>query len=138
MKRILVLLLVICIFLLNSCSSTPKIEGLWQADFWDNAYVKFAPQLRFYAYANQAAIDNEDSSLKGEYRLSQLDEIECFFMGISNETMTDFIESLAAEVEFTDDKTITLKYNEACLIDDDWLFIGHEENSDEIHLIRMQ
>lgn len=98
-------------------SKQPNIAGLWEADFWNDAFIRLNPDLNLFVYADHDAAKNNDHYDFGEYRLYEQDGMSCFVFGKYEGEALDFgkiTTSLSGIIEYASDDHIILTLDEKC------------------------
>ena len=117
-KVLLFLIVVLVASLSVGCgSSTPNIAGLWEADFWNDAFIRLSPDLNLFVYADRDAEKNNDYYDYGKYILFEQDGLNCFGFGKFEHTITEFgmiVTGLSGRIEYASDDHIILTLDERC------------------------
>jgi hypothetical protein len=135
----LFLLVLLFVYIATGCGSKqPDIAGLWEADFWDGVFIKFAPNLQYYVYDDVDALDNKEQLGKGIYRFYEYNNQSCF--GMANETafLKGASKFMGSAIEFIDNDQITLIADERCFLEEGWEHISGDANIETVNLKRVE
>jgi len=147
-KVLLFFLVLLFVSITVGCgSSTPNIAGLWEADFWNGAYIKFTADLKFFVYEDKNAAENNDHYEDGAYRFFEQNSRDCFSAintihyliadSLVDES-GDPLKRWAAAIEYDGDDHIILIKDDSCLADERWVYIDEEMNLDKLNLRRVE
>jgi len=104
---------VLIVLIINSCSSTPDIKGLWQTDFWDGAYIRVAPENKFYVYENVTKAENNDPSINSIYGFFEQNDQQCLVFSMF-EDASSMQTALSGIFELATDDHIILTLDDRC------------------------
>jgi len=109
-------LMLVFIFVLVGCSSEPTIEGLWKVDFWDNSLIGFDTSQIFYVYADSNKAYVKDYYLKGKYSFTDIEGLNCFSLGIYDDS-GQVTSGVVGTIEYPNENKIILSLYEKCNVD---------------------
>ena len=113
MKKGCFLILIMGTIICSGCSSTPDIKGLWQTDFWDGAYIRVAPENKFYVYENVTKAENNDPSINSIYGFFEQNDQQCLVFSMF-EDASSMQTALSGIFELATDDHIILTLDDRC------------------------